>query len=132
MGLLGWLRFRESQFRSIIFMLRHMPSIYSTGVHIPISGPYCMVPSFGRTNADTSTLPVQPAHPSHKASGFTSTLGASHKEQNKASIFQPPGSSLRLPFSHGTDMPQGSGCGMHGDAVAMTFGVEDLQLQSLH
>ena len=32
MGLLGWLRFQESQVRSIIFMLRHMPSIYR-GAH---------------------------------------------------------------------------------------------------
>lgn len=42
-------------------------------------------------------------------------------KQNKA-FFQPAGSLHLQPFGHGTDMPQGSGCGMHVDAVAMTFG----------
>ena len=118
----------KPQFPEIVFKLRHMPPICRGALS-----------DFWPALHGTCTLPLQAAHPSHKASGFTGlhTWVLVTPKQNKA-FFQPAGSLHLQPFGHGTDMPQGSGCGMHVDAVAMTFGRVEWrnlwiwQLQSLH
>lgn len=61
------------QFRFIIFRLRHLPSIYR-GAHSnfwPALHGTCTLLLVLVELMLTGTLPLQAAHPSHKASGFT-------------------------------------------------------------